>query len=146
MRPLGFRARSPGERYKAALAHELRYRGLRVEAEVPVPVIYDGVNLGVGFRIDQLVEGRVIVEAQAVMRMTDLHDAQTISHLVLSKHRLALRINFNVRRLKQGIRRFVNNLSLPIRPVLLPAAGQLSLVLRVYFAPSAVKAFFNLPG
>jgi len=96
--------------YKAALAHELRKRGLRVEAEVPVPVIHDGVNLGVGFRIDQLVEGCVIVEAKAVMRMTDLHDAQTISHLVLSKHRLALRINFNVRRLKHGIRRFANNL------------------------------------
>ena len=96
--------------YKACLAYELRKRGLRVESEVPVPIIYDGVQLDVGYRIDQLVEGCVIVEVKAVMKMTDIHDAQTISHLVLSKHQLALRINFNVRRLTHGIRRFSHNL------------------------------------
>lgn len=96
--------------YKACLAYELRKRGLNVECEVPLPLIYDGVKLDVGFRIDHRVEDCVIVEVKAVSRILDVHDAQLLSHLVPSNHRVGLRINFHVLRLKDGIRRMVNRL------------------------------------
>ena len=96
--------------YKSCLTYELRKRGLRVETEVPLPVIYDGVKVDVGYRIDLLVEGCVVVELKAVERILPVHDAQLLSHLKLSGHKLGLRINFNVLHLKDGIRRIVNGL------------------------------------
>ena len=96
--------------YKACLVHELRKRGLTVLTEVPVPVLYDGVVVDVGYKIDLLVEEAVIVEVKAIKQLSPVHDAQLLSHLVLSGHTVGLLINFHVRFLKHGIRRMVNNL------------------------------------
>jgi GxxExxY protein len=96
--------------YKSCLAYELRKRGLRVETEVPLPVVYDGVKVDAGYRIDLLVEGCVVVELKAVERILPVHDAQLLSHLKLSGHKLGLRINFNVVHLRDGIKRMVNDL------------------------------------
>jgi len=96
--------------YKACLVHELRKRGLTVLTEVAVPIVYDGVVVDVGYRMDLLVEGAVIVEVKAISRLSPVHDAQLLSHLVLTGHKVGLLINFHVRFLKHGIRRMVNGL------------------------------------
>ena len=96
--------------YKACLVHELRKRGLTVLTEIPVPIVYDGVVVDVGYRMDLLVEDTVIVEVKAVRQLAPVHDAQLLSHLVLSGHKVGLLVNFHVRFLKHGIRRLVNNL------------------------------------
>ena len=96
--------------YKACLVHELRKRGLTVLTEIPVPIIYDGVVVDVGYKMDLLVEDAVVVEVKAIKQLSPVHDAQLLSHLVLSGHKVGLLINFHVRFLKHGIRRMVNNL------------------------------------
>ena len=96
--------------YKACLVHELRKRGLTVLTEIPVPIVYDGVVVDVGYRMDLLVEDAVVVEIKAISKLAPVHDAQMLSHLVLSGHKVGLLINFHVRFLKHGIRRMVNNL------------------------------------
>jgi len=96
--------------YKACLVHELRKRGLTVLTEVAVPIVYDGVVVDVGYRMDLLVEGAVIVEVKAISRLSPVHDAQLLSHLVLTGHKVGLLINFHVRFLKHGTRRMVNGL------------------------------------
>ncbi len=99
--------------YEACLAHELRKRGLGVEAQVGVPVEYDGAKLDVGYRIDLLVEGCVIVELKSVEKMNPLFEAQLLSYLKLSHLEVGLLINFNVLRLKDGLKRLVNNFTGP---------------------------------
>jgi GxxExxY protein len=94
--------------YAAWLAHELRKSGLRVETEVCLPVVYDGVQLDIGYRIDLLVEGCVIVELKACEAVTPVHQAQLISYLKLSGKSLGLMINFHVAHLKDGIKRYVS--------------------------------------
>lgn len=74
-----------------------------------LPVVYDGIQLDVGYRLDLLVEGQVIVEEKAVEKMIPLFDAQLLSHLKLSQREVGLLINFNVVRLKDGLKRIVNN-------------------------------------
>ena len=91
--------------YEACLAFELAKRGLRVEQQKPLPVHYQGVDLDCGYRIDLLVEERVIVELKAVERLEPIHNAQLLSYLKLSGLRLGLLINFNVLVLKNGIKR-----------------------------------------
>ena len=95
--------------YKACLVHELRKRGLTILTEVPVPIVYEGIVVDVGYRMDLLVEDVVIVEVKAVGKLSPVHDAQLLSHLVLSGQKVGLLINFHVRFLKHGIRRMVNN-------------------------------------
>lgn len=95
--------------YQAFLACELGFRGFDVRAQVPVPAEYRGVRVDVGYRIDLLVAGSVIVELKAVNRLLPIHEAQVISYLRLSGLRVGLLINFHSVRLKDGIRRFVNN-------------------------------------
>ena len=92
--------------YKHCLAHELRKAGFEVGVEVELPVVYDGVRLELGYRIDLLVNDLVIVELKAVEELTPVHQAQLLSHMKLSKKKLGLLINFNVRQLTQGIKRF----------------------------------------
>ena len=75
-----------------------------------LPVVYDGVKIDVGYRIDLLVEDAVIVELKAVEKLSPIHDAQLLSYLKLGGYRLGLLINFNVLHLKDGIKRKVNNL------------------------------------
>jgi GxxExxY protein len=94
--------------YEACLAFELAKRGLKVEQQKPLPLIYERVKLDCGYRIDLLVEGSVVVEIKSVDALAPIHEAQVMSYLKLSGCKLALLINFNVGMLKDGIRRFVN--------------------------------------
>ncbi len=96
--------------YEACLKHELEKRGLKVEQQLALPVVYDGVRIDLGYRLDLLVEEQVVVELKAVERITAVHEAQLLSYLKLSDKRLRLLINFNVARLANGIKRMVNNL------------------------------------
>lgn len=96
--------------YQACLAHELRNQGLTVQAEVPVPVVYEGIKLECGYRMDLLVNGCLVVELKAVDALAPIHLAQLLSHLKLSGRKLGLLINFNVLHLKDGIKRVVNGL------------------------------------
>lgn len=95
--------------YEKCLTHELVKRGLKVEAQVWLPVIYDGVKIDGGYRIDLLVEGGVLVELKVVEQILDVHKAQLLSYLKLSDKPVGLLINFNVVHLRDGIRRLVNN-------------------------------------
>ena len=92
--------------YQACLDHELRERGLAVEKEKGLPVVYKGVTLDCGYRIDLLVEQTVIIELKSVQELTAIHEAQILSYLKLSGCPVGLLINFNVRQLTQGIKRF----------------------------------------
>jgi len=89
--------------------HTALKRGLKVEAQVWLPVIYDGVKIDGGYRIDLLVEGGVLVELKVVEQILDVHKAQLLSYLKLSDEPVGLLINFNVVHLRDGIRRLVNN-------------------------------------
>jgi GxxExxY protein len=93
--------------YAVCLTHELVKRGLRVNCQAPLPVVYDGVKLEAGYRLDMLVEDTVIVELKAVEALAPIHQAQLISYLKLSGKRIGLLINFHSLHLKDGIRRFV---------------------------------------
>lgn len=96
--------------YEACLAYELRQRGLQVLTQVGLPVVYNEVKLDVGYRIDLMVENAVIVEVKSVEAIGPVHLAQVITYLKLSDRRLGLLLNFNVARLKDGIKRIVNKL------------------------------------
>jgi len=97
--------------YEKCLKHELTKRGLRVETQVWLPVVYDGVEIEGGYKIDLLVEGQVVVELKVVEQVLDIHKAQLLlSYLKLADKRVGLLISFNVVHLRDGIRRLVNNL------------------------------------
>jgi len=93
--------------YEECLAFELTRRGLLVERQVLVPIIYDGVRLDAGFRIDLLVNKCVLVELKAVEKMIPLYDAQVLTYLKLTGIRLGILLNFNSKLLKDGIKRVV---------------------------------------
>jgi GxxExxY protein len=96
--------------YKACLLYELVQRGLRVEPEKPMSVVYKGTILDCGYRLDILVERCVIVELKVVERLEPIHAAQLLTYLKLSGHRVGLLINFNVQLLRDGLRRLVLDL------------------------------------
>ncbi|MCD4790707.1 MAG: GxxExxY protein [Bacteroidales bacterium] len=96
--------------YEECLFYELRKSGLFVEKQKPLPLIYEEVNLEVGYRVDILVENKVVIEVKAVEALNDVHLAQILTYLKLSDCKLGLLINFNVTLIKNGIRRVVNNL------------------------------------
>ncbi len=93
--------------YAACLKHELIKRGLRVASEVPLPVVYDGVRLDAGYRLDLVVEDTVVVELKAIEALAPIHQAQIISYLKLSEKPIGSLINFHSLHLKDGIKRFV---------------------------------------
>ncbi len=95
--------------YEACLAHELTKRGYQIERQKPQPVIYDGLEIEVGYRLDVLVNGEVIVELKSVEHVLPIHHAQLMTYLKLSGKTLGLLINFNVPVIKQGIRRVAMN-------------------------------------
>ena len=95
--------------YEACLVYELRQRGLKVEQQKELAIIYGEVKLDCGYRLDLFVEDLVIVELKAVDRLAPIHEAQLLSYLKLADCRLGLLINFNVTLLKRGIRRLANN-------------------------------------
>ncbi len=92
--------------YEACLAYELIERGLKVEQQKPLPVQYKDVKLDAGYRLDLLVEDIVVVELKAVEKVLPIHEAQILSYLKLSGLKVGLLINFNVKLLKNGIKRF----------------------------------------
>ncbi len=96
--------------YQACLVYELNKKSLSLEVEKTLPVIYDGIKLEAGYRIDILVENKVIIELKSVESLNDVHLAQILTYLKLADKRLGYLINFNVKYLKQGIKRVVNNL------------------------------------
>lgn len=96
--------------YEACLKYELEKRGLNVKQQVALPVVYRGMKIDLGYRLDLLVEDAIIVELKAVEKLTPLHEAQLLSYLKLSGKKIGLLINFNVTRLRDGIKRMVNNL------------------------------------
>jgi GxxExxY protein len=96
--------------YQQCMAHELGKRGVRVQCEKALPVLYDGFAIDVGFRVDMLVEGSVIVENKAVDRLLPIHQAQLITYLKLSGCKIGYLLNWNVGLMKNGIRRVVYGL------------------------------------
>jgi GxxExxY protein len=98
--------------YEACLMHELIEFGLLVEQQKGLPVVYNQTRLNLGYRIDLFVEQKVIIEIKSVEALTDVHFAQLLTYLKLSDCRLGYLINFNVKLLKDGIRRVVNHLPL----------------------------------
>lgn len=106
-------ARSPGlleSVYEAALAYELTKRGLGVERQKPLPVVYEEIRMDEGFRADLMVDERVIVELKSVENVAPVHRKQLLTYLRLSDKRLGLLINFGAERIKDGITRVVNRL------------------------------------
>ena len=91
--------------YEVYLLHELNKRGLKAERQVLLPVVYDNLRLDAGFRLDLVVEERVVVELKAVEALLPVHKAQVLTYLKLSGHRLGILVNFNSPLMKQGIRR-----------------------------------------
>lgn len=96
--------------YKECLYYELNKTGVRVEKQKALPLIYEDVKLEIGYRLDLLVENKVVIEIKAVETLNDVHLAQILTYLKLSGCKLGMLINFNVSLIKNGIRRVVNNL------------------------------------
>lgn len=96
--------------YQECLFYELNKAGLQVEKEKALPLLYYDVNMEVGYRVDLFVEGKVVVEVKSVSTMHEIHLAQLLTYLKLSKCKLGMLINFNVSMIKNGVRRVVNNL------------------------------------
>lgn len=92
--------------YERCLCYELTQRGLQFKSQVAVPILYRGIQLDAALRLDLLVEDAVIVELKAVESLIPLCEAQLLTYLKLANKRLGLLINFNVTRLKDGIKRF----------------------------------------
>ena len=93
--------------YEQCLAHELERRGHDVRRQLVLPVVYEGLTLELGYRLDLFVDDAVIVEVKAVEALSRLHEAQLLTYLRLSGRRLGLLMNFNVELLKNGIRRLI---------------------------------------
>jgi GxxExxY protein len=94
--------------YQICLAHELKKKGLKVACEVTLPVIYDGIIIETGYRIDMLVENCVIIENKVVDGFHPVHEAQVLTYLRLRGCWLGFLLNWNTARMKNGIRRMVN--------------------------------------
>ena len=93
--------------YKECLYYEISKDGYTVVKEKPIPLIYETIKLDLGYRVDLLVEDKLIIEIKAIEALADIHTAQVLTYLKLSECRLGLLINFNVPLLKKGIKRFV---------------------------------------
>jgi GxxExxY protein len=93
--------------YEACLLQELRKRCMKALSQVILPVHYDGITIDIGYRVDLLVEDKVIVELKSVERIHPIHAAQLLSYMELSGYELGLLINFNVLHLRDGIQRFI---------------------------------------
>ncbi len=102
------RALGPGlleSAYEACLKHELQCKGMKVEYQKPLPIIYKEIKLDCGYRLDLVVENQIIVEIKSVQNLLSIHEAQLLSYLKLSDLKKGLLINFNVNLLKDGVRR-----------------------------------------
>jgi GxxExxY protein len=88
--------------------YKIRKSGLFVEKEKPMPLVYEGVKLDCGYRIDLLIEKKLVIEIKSLEALNDIHLAQTLTYLKLGNYKLGLLINFNVILLKDGIKRVIN--------------------------------------
>ena len=93
--------------YEQCLAHELRLNGIDFVLQHPLPVVYKGIRLDCGYRVNVLVEGCLILELKSVDEINPIHEAQLLTYMKLAGIRIGLLINFNVKQLKSGIKRFV---------------------------------------
>ena len=96
--------------YEAALCYDLQQMGFDVKTQVSMPMIYKEIKMDVGYRIDLLVDNKIIIELKSVENLSPVHYAQTLTYLKLSDLKLALLINFNSKILRDGIHRIVNKL------------------------------------
>lgn len=94
--------------YKECLYYKINQAGFKVEKEKPIPLVFEEVKLDCGYRIDLLVENKLVLELKSVDALNDIHLAQTLTYLKLGNYKLGLLINFNVLRLKNGIKRVIN--------------------------------------
>ena len=94
--------------YQACLAKELSLQEVGYKVEAPLPVLYKGENLECGYRVDLLVEEKLILELKSVEKINPIHEAQLLTYMKLADIRIGLLINFNVKFLKDGIKRFIN--------------------------------------
>lgn len=94
--------------YQECLFFELKKTGLKVEKEKPLPLIYEEVRLDCGYRLDLLVEDKVVIEIKSVETLNDIHLAQVLTYLKLSNNKIGLLINFNVLQLIKGLKRVIN--------------------------------------
>ncbi len=94
--------------YEACLAYELEKLSLDVKQQLPLPLVYDGVKLEVGYKLDLLVNSSVVLELKAVEKVLPIHTAQLLSYLKLSGYRVGYLLNFNVVSMRDGIKRVVN--------------------------------------
>ncbi|CAM3436117.1 GxxExxY protein [Aequorivita lipolytica] len=94
--------------YEVCLAHELRTLGLEFKQQVPLPVIYKGIKLNAGYRIDMIVEERIIIEIKSIEVLAPIHTAQILTYLKLKELKLGLLINFNSVKVVDGIKRIIN--------------------------------------
>jgi GxxExxY protein len=94
--------------YEALLAERLKRRGFAVERQKPLPIVFDGLALPEGFRVDLLVDGQLIIEVKSVERLSPLHSKQLLTYLRLAKQPIGLLMNFGAETFKEGLRRIVN--------------------------------------
>ena len=95
--------------YEECLCFELSQKEIKFERQVPLPVVYKGVKLDCGYRMDIVVEQLVIIEVKAIERLIPIHDAQLLSYLKMHNKKVGLLLNFHVPILKKGLKRIVNN-------------------------------------
>lgn len=96
--------------YEECLFYELKKRNLNVQKQKPLPLIYEDVKLEIGYRVDIIIEDKLILEIKSVEALNEIHFAQLLTYLKLTDCKLGMLINFNVTLIKNGIRRVVNNL------------------------------------
>lgn len=96
--------------YEQCLVYELKKYDLNVVKQKPLPLVYEEVKMEIGYRIDIMINNKVIIEVKSVDSLNDVHTAQVITYLKLSNCKLGMLINFNVPLVKNGIKRIVNNL------------------------------------
>lgn len=96
--------------YESILYHELTKKGLFVERQKAIPVVWDEIKLDIGFRTDLIIENKLILEIKSIEKITEVHAKQIMTYLKITKMKLGLLINFNVPLIKFGITRIVNNL------------------------------------
>lgn len=95
--------------YQECLLYELLKSGIKVEKEISMPIIYKEIKLNQGYRIDLLIENKIVLELKAVDKITEIHKSQLLTYLRLGRYELGLLINFNVSILKNGIKRLIND-------------------------------------
>ena len=94
--------------YETILCYELTEMGLKVERQKPLPVIWEDIKMDIGFRADLIIEEKVILEIKSIEQLTDIHAKQVLTYLKITKMKLGLLINFNVKLLKEGVKRVIN--------------------------------------